>query len=70
MCIYNIYLHMYWGIFFQKGIFMWGLFTKNSFHGETFGGNLHVKGGGSFINAFSNNLNNVNLFSNHVEKFT
>ena len=38
ICIYNIYLYMYRRIFFQKELFMGGLFTKTSFHGENFGG--------------------------------
>ena len=75
---------MYWGTFYQKDLFMRGRFTKKSFHGESFGGNLWgevvVHGGtydqmmsrgrGTFINAFSNNLNTVNFFSNHVGIFT
>ena len=69
---------------FPKRAFHEGTFTKKSFHGETFGGNLWggvvVHGGtydqimsregGSFINAFSNNLNAVNFFSKHVGIFT
>ena len=31
---------MYWGTFYQKDLFMRGRFTKKSFHGESFGGNL------------------------------
>ena len=81
--IYYISVHVL-GDFFQKELFMRGLFTNTSFHGETFGENLwggvvvhggtydHImsrEGGGSFINAFSNNLNTVNFFSNHVGIF-
>ena len=29
-------MYMYREIFFQKGLFMGGIFTKISFHGETF----------------------------------
>ena len=78
-------MYMYQGTFFQKELFMGGLFIKKSFHGETFGGNLWggvvLRGGTydqimsrewgkSFINAFSNNLNTVDLFPNHVGIFT
>ena len=81
-----MYIYVYVsGDFFPKRAFHGGLFIKKSFHGETFGGNLWggvVLHGGtydqimsrergkSFINAFSNNLNTVNLFPNHVGIFT
>ena len=49
-----------YGFFPQKQLFMEG-----NFGGNLWGGVL-VRGGGSFIDAFSNNLNTLNLFLIHV----
>ena len=74
ICIYNIYLYMYRGTFYQK-IFSWGNFW-GKFMGRgccTWSDHFrsdHVKGRWSFINSFSNNLNTVNLVPNHVAIFT
>ena len=44
ICIYNIYLYMYQGIFFQKKLFMGGLFTKKCFDGENLWDEVVVHG--------------------------
>ena len=38
--VYIIYICTSIKFFFQKELFFGGIFTKNSFHGETFGGSL------------------------------
>ena len=62
---------MYQGIFFQKELFMGGLFTRKYFHGKTFGGNLWrgvVVHGGTYMQIMSRE---GELYKcNHVGIFT
>ena len=58
--------------FFSKEFFMRGLLGKISEEGLLYmvGTNDQICQKRSFINGFSNNLNTVNLFPNHVRVFT
>ena len=80
MYIYIYYAYIYHGvsplkygeIFFQKELFMRELLEEIFEEGLLYMGGLMIKscqGRQSFINAFSNNLNIVNLFPNLVGIF-
>ena len=61
------------GHFLQKNIFMRKLLCEIYGEGLLYMEELMIRscqGRDNFRNAFSNNLNTVNLFSNHVEIFT
>ena len=60
-------------IFFQKELFMRRTFEGNLWEGVALHGGVLIrscKGRGSFIKAFFNNLNTLNLFPNYVGIFT
>ena len=60
-------------IFFQKELFMRRTFGGNLWEGVALHGGVLIrscKGRGSFIKAFFNNLNTLNLFPNYVGIFT